>query len=103
MAHTVFRHADEPAGTALASPIITEERVPSLLAVLATDRTAQDAEKAVVARSAGRAYLTDLDILAPWGGLVGPADELTRFLDLNLGTAGAAGTQVLSAKTLSSM
>ncbi len=103
MEHTAFRHADEPAGTSVASPVISAEREPALLAVLSANRTALDAEKIAVARSGGRTYLTAFDILAPWGGLVGPADELTRFLDLHLGTAPVAGSQVLSSKTLSSM
>jgi CubicO group peptidase (beta-lactamase class C family) len=60
-------------------------------------------EKIVVARAGGRTYLTSFDILAPWGGLVGPADELTRFLDMHMGTAGAAGSQVLSPRTAQSM
>jgi CubicO group peptidase (beta-lactamase class C family) len=103
MEHTVFRYADEPAGTSVASPIIPAEREPGLVAVLGINRPALDAEKIAVARSGGRTYLTAFDILAPWGGLMGPADELTRFLDLHLGTAGAAGSQILSSKTLSSM
>ena len=102
MEHTAFRHAEEPAGTSVASPIIETEREPALIAVLSTNRPALDAEKVAVARSGGRTYLTAFDILAPWGGLVGPADELTRFLDLHLGIA-PAGSQVLSSKTLASM
>jgi CubicO group peptidase (beta-lactamase class C family) len=103
MEHTVFRHVDEPAGTSVATPIIATEREPALLAVLSANRPASDAEKVIAARSGGHTYLTAFDILAPWAGLVGPADELTRFLDLHLGTAPAAGSQVLSSKTLSSM
>jgi CubicO group peptidase (beta-lactamase class C family) len=103
MEHTVFHYADEPAGTSLASPIIATEAEPALLAVLSANRPALDAEKIAVARSGGRTYLTSFDILPPWGGLVGPADELTRFLDMHMGTAAGAGSQVLSPKTLASM
>ena len=103
MEHTAFRHADEPAGTSVASPIIASEREPALLAILGANRPAVDAQKVAAARSGGLTYLSAFDILGPWGGLIGPADELTRFLDLHLGTATAAGSQVLSSKTLSSM
>ncbi len=103
MTHTVFRHADEPAGTAMASAIITSDREPGLVKVLSTNRPALDAQAIASARSGGLTYLADYDILPPWGGLEGPADELTRFLDLNMGTAGAAASQILSAKTLQAM
>ena len=45
MEHTVFRFADEPAGTSVASPIIATEAEPALRAVLSTNRAALDAEK----------------------------------------------------------
>lgn len=80
MANTSFHHANLSPRTPLASPIIPTQREAALLAVLNENLPDRDGESIISARSGDFGYLTDLDILAPWGGLVGPADDVARFL-----------------------
>ena len=99
MEHTVFRLAAMPVGTAVASPIITAAVEPDLIAHMNANRPLHDGESLVAARSGGLSYLADFDIVAPWGGLVGPADDLARFLAMQLGSPPA----LLSPGTLAAM
>ena len=51
----------------------------------------------------GDTYLTDFDILAPWGGLVGPAEDVARFLWTNMDAGVAQSLWGLSPSTLQAM
>ena len=68
MAHTSFRYAELPPGTPLASPVIPVHAESALLAVL-NEKHPEWYGEGVIDRRKGRvrAYLTDFDILAPWG------------------------------------
>jgi CubicO group peptidase (beta-lactamase class C family) len=80
MGNSSFHHADLSPRTQLASPIIPTQRAAALLAVLNENLPERDGESLMRARSGDYTYLTDIDILAPWGGLVGTADDVARFL-----------------------
>ncbi len=103
MEHTSFQYADLPPGTPLASPVIPAQAEPALLAVLNENRPARDGEGVIEGRSNGYTYLTDFDILAPWGGLVGPADDVARFLWTNMDADAARARWGLSPSTLQAM
>jgi CubicO group peptidase (beta-lactamase class C family) len=103
MGHTSFRHAGLPPGTPLASPIIPAEVEPALLAVLDQNRPRRDGAGVIEGRSAGYTYLVDFDILAPWGGIVGPAEDAARFLWTNMDAGVARARWGLSRSTLQSM
>jgi CubicO group peptidase (beta-lactamase class C family) len=103
MEHTSFRHDDLPPGTGLASPVISSQAEAALLAVLNKHRLARDGDGVIEGRSGGRTYLADFDILAPWGGLVGPAEDAARFLCTNMDAGAARKRWGLSASTLQAM
>jgi CubicO group peptidase (beta-lactamase class C family) len=103
MEHTSFRHDELPMGTPLASPVISSQVEPALLAVLNQNRPARDGEDVIDGRSGGRTYLTDYDILAPWGGLVGPVEDVAQFLWTNMDAGTARARWGLSPSTLQVM
>ena len=103
MQHTAFRHAELPPGTPLASPVISSQAEAALLAVLNENGPAGDGEGVIEGRSGGHTYLTDFDIVAPWGGLVGPAEDAARFLWTNMDAAAARARWGLSPSTLQAM
>jgi CubicO group peptidase (beta-lactamase class C family) len=103
MGNTAFRHADLSPGTPLASPIISTQREAALLAVLNKNLPGRDGESLISARSGDFTYLTDFDILAPWGGLVGPADDVARFLWTSIDRDAAKAQWGLSRATLDAM
>ena len=103
MDHTAFRHDELPPETPLASPVISSQAEPALLIVLNENRPASDGEVIIEGRSGGRTFLTDFDILAPWGGLMGPADDAARFLWTNMDERTARARWGLSPSTLKAM
>ena len=97
MEHTVFRFADEPAGTSVASPIIATEAEPALRAVLSTNRAALDAEKIAASRSGWSHVPYRLRHPGPVGGAHRPrrrADPVPGPAPGHLGSNGIAGPVV---------
>jgi CubicO group peptidase (beta-lactamase class C family) len=103
MVHTAFRSVDLPEGTALATPVIAAASEPGLLAHLDANRPQKDAVKLIAGRSGGLTYLVDYDILAPWGGLEGTAEDVARFLGMSMDLPPAGAEKVLAPATLASM
>jgi len=103
MAHTSFRYTELPPGTPLASPVIPAHAESALLAVLNENRPEQNGEGVIDGRSGVHTYLTDFDILAPWGGLVGSAEDAARFLWTNMDAGVAQSLWGLSPSTLQAM
>jgi CubicO group peptidase (beta-lactamase class C family) len=103
MGNTAFRHADLPQRILLASSIISSRREAALLAVLNENLPERDSEKVISARSGDFTTLADFDILAPWGGLAGTADDAARFLWTNIDSNAAQAQWGLSRATLDAM
>jgi CubicO group peptidase (beta-lactamase class C family) len=103
MGNTAFRHADLPPRTPLASPIISSRREAALLAVLNQNLSERDSERVISARSGDFTTLADFDILAPWGGLAGTADDAARFLWANVDGDAAKAQWGLSRASLDAM
>jgi CubicO group peptidase (beta-lactamase class C family) len=103
MSHTAFRSVDLPAGTDFATPLIAADRVPSLIALLDANRPQKDGARLILGRPGNPTSLVDFDILAPWGGLEGTAEDVALFLGLSMGSPAAGGEQVLTPATLASM
>jgi CubicO group peptidase (beta-lactamase class C family) len=103
MVHTAFRAADLPDGTRLATPVMATASEPDLFARLTASRPEMDAQRLIIGRSGGLSYLGDYDILPPWGGLEGTAEDVTRFLGMSMATPPAGAQQILAPATLASM
>ena len=96
MTHTSFRHDDLPQGTPLASAVIPKQRETDLLAAVNRGLPGHDTQSLVSARSGDFTFLADFDIIAPWGGLTGPADDVARFLWTSMDADAAKGAWGLS-------
>jgi len=103
LGHTSFRYDSLPAGTLLASPIITAQAELALLAELRENDPARDWEGLIEGRREGHTYLKDFDIVAPWAGLVGSAEDAARFLWTNMDADAARDRWGLSPSTLKAM
>ncbi|HET6487536.1 MAG TPA: serine hydrolase domain-containing protein, partial [Spirochaetia bacterium] len=103
MTHTAFRAIDLPEGARLATPVMATASEAQLIDLLNTMRPRKDAETMVLGRSGGSTYLGTFDILAPWGGLAGTAEDVARFLGMSLGSPPPGSEQVLSKATAASM
>jgi len=103
MTHSAFRFSELPADTPLATPVIAATREPELISILNTGRPGKDADTAIGGREQGLSFLVDFDILAPWGGLEGTAEDVARFLAMSMGTPLPGAPRVLAPGTLASM
>ena len=103
MTHTAFRAVDLPAGIPLATPVIAAAGEQGLIDTLNAGRPRKDAASAIAGHEPGLAFLGDFDILPPWGGLEGTAEDVSRFLRMSMGRPLPGTGPVLAPATLAAM